>query len=264
MRPRQVSRSLGTVIYGLWNEGPVSPMPRSGRKVTAILAVSLVVLMALITALGAPVSAQETGGAEAEGGVQRTITVAAIDTGCPDGAEPCWDLAAIPVRAGDRVVFEIDLSPSAQPHNMHVLAPIDQKTDTETGTMQTLEFTIPANQKAAIEFVCDVHPTTMVGQLLPPEAMAALTAGGAHEDIPELGVHFLAYWVGVIAFAILFIVYGATFFLFKYNETSHTTDHWDRSGAEGEGKKGLAGMANLLAVVIAVVAIAAIIYIATR
>lgn len=263
MRARQASRSLGTVIYALWNQGPVSPMPRPGRKVTAILGVSLVFVMALLAAFGTPVSAQDAGG-EAAGGVQRTITIAAQDTGCPDGADPCWDLAVVPIRAGDQLTIQVDLTPSAQPHNFHVLAPIDQKTDTETGVLQTLEFAVPANQRTALEFVCDVHPTTMVGQLLPPEALAALTAGGAHEDIPELGVHFLAYWVGVIAFAILFIVYGATFFLFKYNETSHTTDHWDRSGAEGEGKKGLAGMANLLAVVIAVVAIAAIVYFATR
>jgi heme/copper-type cytochrome/quinol oxidase subunit 2 len=56
----------------------------------------------------------------------------------------------------------------------------------------------------------------------------SLGAGG-ETAVPKLGVHFLAYWVGVIAFAVLFIIYGLAFFLFKYNESSHTTDHKDRA-----------------------------------
>lgn len=260
-------QALGTVKYGLWYRSGVSPMPRMGRKFTAFLSVSLVVALAFLTAIGAPVQAQE---GEGEGGadgdvVPRTYTIRAQDTGCPEGNDPCWDIVALPVMPGDTVEVTVDLTPSAQPHNFHVFDPINDMTDTETGTVQTMTFEVPENANSAIEYICDVHPTTMVGEFLPPNAWAEFTAGGAHDEaIPELGVNFLAYWVGVIAFALLFIVYGLTFFLFKYNETSATTDQWDRSGTDEGSTVRLKGMANLLAVVIAVAAVAAIIFIATR
>ncbi len=52
--------------------------------------------------------------------------------------------------------------------------------------------------------------------------------GVAEIPITKVGVHYLAYWVGVIAFAVLFVVYGGSFFLFKHGETTATTDHRDR------------------------------------
>ena len=257
-------------------------MPRSGRAAHALLGISLLVTMAFLTGLGAPVAAQEAGdggnqtgdtGTEGNqtgdgggdgGSPARTYTVRALDEGCPDGDNPCWDLTALAVFPGEQVRIIVDLTPSAQPHNIAIAPPISQRTEVETGVVQEMTFQVPDDASQAIDFVCEVHELTMVGQLLPPEAWAEFTAGGgAHEDIPEMGVHFLAYWVGAIAFALLFIVYGITFFLFKYNETPATTDHWDRSGAEGASPR-LGRFANLLAVVIAVAAIAAIVYVAMR
>jgi hypothetical protein len=110
-----------------------------------------------------------------------------------------------------------------------------------------------------VKVVCDLHASMSLSIVHP----ADVSAGGSEVSIPGLGVHFLAYWVGVIAFMILFLVYGATFFLFKYNETSATTDHWDRSDTTAS-RPGLSRSANLLALVIAVVAVAAIVWFATR
>lgn len=56
-------------------------------------------------------------------------------------------------------------------------------------------------------------------------------AGAKEVALHKLGIHSLAYWIGVVSFAVLFIIYGATFFLFKYGESSATTDHHDRPGA---------------------------------
>lgn len=276
------AKPLGTVIYGLLHGCRVSPMPRTGRNVAVALAISLVVATLLLVV---PAVAQETnttqgGGAGNAGGGSgtggngtgdggapvRRFTVRAEDTECAGQPAPCWDVTVLPVRAGDEVVVTIDLSPSAQPHNFHVEDPIGQKTDTQTGTVQELRFTVPDDARQAIEFVCDVHDTTMVGIIAPPEALASLGQGHG-EEVPHMGVHFLAYWVGVIAFAILFLVYGITFFLFKYNETSATTDHWDRTGAgapgAGKGKR-LVANAFVLALAIAVIVVAAIVYLEQR
>ena len=268
-------------------------MPRAGRKTTAAFAISLVLVMGFLAGFGAPALAQEgnetatggdagaggaagnatggagnaTGGAgsgagaDASGSVPRTVTIRAQESGCSDGRTFCWDIENVPIGTGETVRVVVDLSKAAAPHNFHVEAPIDQKTATESGVVQELTFDVPADQRAGIEFLCDVHNKEMFGSLLPPAAFAQLSAGG-HEEVPEMGVHFLAYWVGLIAFALLFVVYGITFFLFKYNETSATTDHWDRSGAEPAGRRVGGGLANLLAVVIAVAAIGAIIWLA--
>lgn len=282
-------KPLGTVIYGLLHRTRVSPMPRAGRTATTLLAASLLVVMGLLAAF-APVGAQgnetatgggatpggdaggngtagegggDQGGAPAEGAIERVLTIGVIDTGCPDGADPCWDTNLLVGRPGERIVLVADLRNSDVMHNLHVSAPVNQQTPSSTNELHRVTFTFPEEIPATgLEYVCDVHPTTMVGVLATPAMAATLASAGHGEEVPEMGVHFLAYWVGVIAFAVLFVVYGITFFLFKYNETSATTDHWDRSGAAGEGKRVRGGVAGLLAVVIAVAAMGAIIYLA--
>jgi plastocyanin len=261
-------------------------MPRAGRKTATALVISSVFVMGFLAAFGGPAMAQDgnetatggdaggasgnatggagsaTGGAgDAAGDVPRTVTIRAQEAGCSDGRDFCWDIENVPIGAGETVKVIVDLSKANAPHNFHVEEPIDQKTEAEMGVVQELTFTVAADQRGAIDFLCDVHDKEMFGSFLPPAAFAQLSAGG-HEEVPEMGVHFLAYWVGLIAFAILFVVYGITFFLFKYNETSATTDHWDRSGAEPAGKRVGGGVAGLLAVVIAVAAIGAIIWLA--
>lgn len=82
--------------------------------------------------------------------------------------------------------------------------------------------------------------------------------GGAAEHVSfhKLGINRLAYWVGVISFAVLFIIYGATFFLFKYGESNATTDHHDRPGAATEDFTGAPIRQNKLVLLILVAAIA--------
>lgn len=214
--------------------------------------------------LGVPADAPQP----AEGKIVRVLTIGVVETGtCADGqAAPCWDVTTLAANPGDVVVLHANLKNSENFHNLHASEEspmtVDSpgpKSQTAGAAVHTVAVTMP--ESGHLEFICDVHPQTMIGQIVTPAEAAA--AGGAHASVPALGVHFLAYWVGVIAFAILFIVYGATFFLFKYNETPATTDHWDRSEAGAENKR-LAPYASLLAVVIAIAAIAAIIFIATR
>ncbi|HWG89283.1 MAG TPA: choice-of-anchor V domain-containing protein [Candidatus Thermoplasmatota archaeon] len=71
--------------------------------------------------------------------------------------------------------------------------------------------------------------SSVAAETAPENAIGAATGG--HASVHSLGVNFLAYWVGVISFALLFVVYGATFFLFKYGESNATTDHFDRPDA---------------------------------
>lgn len=214
--------------------------------------------------LGVPADAP----APAEGKIVRVLTIGVVETGtCADGqAAPCWDVTTLAANPGDVVVLHANLKNSDNFHNLHMSEEdpmtVDSpgaKSQTAGSAVHTVSLVMPESGK--LNFICDVHPQSMIGSIVTPEAAAA--AGGGHAAVPTLGVHFLAYWVGVIAFALLFIVYGLTFFLFKYNETPAATDHWDRSESAPENKR-LAPYASLLAVVLAIAAIAAIIFIATR
>ena len=204
----------------------------------------------------------------AEGGVVRVFTFSSVEEGtCADGSPaPCWDVSRFAANPGDTVVLVANLVERDGFHNLHASLEepmtVDSpgpKTAQGPNLFHKIALTMP--EEGQITFICDVHPTTMVGTVVTPAAFAA--AGGAGLSVPKLGVHFLAYWVGLIAFALLFIFYGATFFLFKYNETPATTDHWDRSDPGAENKR-VAPYASLLAVVIAIAAIAAIVFVAMR
>lgn len=199
--------------------------------------------------------------APAEGLITRVLTFGVIEEGCPAAAPPpCFDVLTLVANPGDTVVLHGDFRNSPGVHNLHQTVPEGgPKTSLAPSTLHTISFTMP--ESGAARVICDAHATTMILDVKTPAAAAE--SGGAHASVPAMGVHFLAYWVGIIAFAILFIVYGLTFFLFKYNETRATTDHWDRSETPGESKR-LAAIAPLLAVVIAVAAIAAIVYVVLR
>ena len=286
-----LSRSYALVIYGLGIGGVVSPVRRPARQLAILLGIAL--FAALFLAI--PVSAQDpnatpgegnesTGGGEGTtanlgvpadapqpeaGKIVRVLTFGAIDEGtCPGGAPaPCWDVLNLVAEPGDVVVLHANLVNRDLPHNLHIIEPgaapaaasPGPKSQTAGNAVHTATMVMPADGE--LTFICDVHPDTMVGHVV--TAAAAAESSGAHASVPTLGVHFLAYWVGLIAFAILFVVYGITFFLFKYNETRAATDHWDRS-EPGAGSKRLAAVAPLLAVVLAIAAMAAIIWFATR
>lgn len=231
----------------------MSPVPGSGRNVAILLGIAL----AFTLALAAPAGAQLESPTLAEGSFERHISVKSQEEGCPGNLNPCWDISTFTVLPGDTLVIHADMTSGT--HDLTFEEPISVGTPKGASGIHDLRITVPDEvPEAGLTFICSVHANEMVAHL----KTEANLGGAAHESVPALGVHFLAYWVGIIAFAILFVVYGMTFFLFKYNETSATTDHWDRAENPGESKR-LAAVAPLLAVVIAVAAIAAIIYVAT-
>lgn len=124
-------------------------------------------------------------------------------------------------------------------HNFHVGAPINRNTTLiPGGASETITFTVPSNASGTLSYWCDPHRnlgmqgTVYTNQTAFQQAAEGLLGGEEHIEIEALGVDYLAYWVGVIAFALLFVVYGLYFFLFKY-ETGTTTDHKDRAGGPG-------------------------------
>jgi len=196
--------------------------------------------------------------------IHRVLTFGVIEQGCPNGKDPCWDTTLLVANPGDNVALVADLTPSAVMHNLRVkgITP-EQKTAIGGAAVHTANFTMPSSGK--ISYVCDLHPT-MSGTVVTPAQFAAASKPSEGSDVPELGVHFLSYWVGLISFMVLFVVYGATFFLFKYNETSATTDQWTRAGAAAPGSKRRfsPGMASILAILIAAALIAVVIFLAGR
>lgn len=233
---------------------------------------ALFLATSILTVLGT-VAAQDDAPATLPSGegMQRVLTVAAVDSGVPTLG---WDTLAFVVKPGDQVTLIADLSDAELPHNLHIGPEIGKDPDFEVtytpapaspppvgktidvaGREVRASFTAPDDFEST-NFWCTLHPTM--------KGILAAEAVGAPEAIHHLGVNFLAYWVGLIAFAVLFLVYGITFFLFKYGETSATTDQWDRSGAGApEVKSSMSsGNATLVAIVIAVAALAGIIYVA--
>ena len=226
----------------------MTPAPRLVRRVAAF---------SLVLALAVSGFAL----AQAPEPIERTLTLGVIEADCEGIATgaPCWDASVLVAQPGDTVTLRADLRWSQNPHNIHVTQGVPEapKTDLAPAALHEVTFTMPASGE--VTFVCDAHPT-MTARVLAPAAAAA-AGGGADHGVPGLGVNFLAYWVGIIAFALLFIVYGLTFFLFKYNETPATTDQWDRSDAPA-GRRFGAGAASLLALVFSAVVIGAVIYLA--
>lgn len=216
---------------------------------------------------GASASGNSTGGSSG-GGESRTFTIAAQEDAskCPDGNAPCWDVPLMVVAPGDNVTINVDLTKATVPHDFHVSLPsgeIKVPNTPSLGQVYPISFTFPANVNK-VSFFCSVHPKTMVGSIGIASAIAAPPAEGS--NVPDLGVHFLSYWVGIIAFMLLFLVYGVTFFLFKYNETSATTDQWERTGAGAPEfqRRFSPGAASLLALLFAAILIAVVILLARR
>lgn len=61
-----------------------------------------------------------------------------------------------------------------------------------------------------------------------PGGESAIGAGG--ENPAEVGVRWLAHWVGLISFAAVVATLVLYYFVLKYSESIHTTDHRDRPG----------------------------------
>lgn len=210
-------------------------------------------LVTLIALLFVSLGGIQLAGAQPSNAIDRLVTISVND------AEPyVWDTKVVVANPGDKVTIRADMTPYDTPHNLHVkgVTPEPPATPLVGNQVHEVAFTMPA--EGAVTYVCDAHPT-MTGKVLTPAAAAA--AGGGEEiDVPHLGVNFLSYWVGLISFMVLFVVYGATFFLFKYNETPATTDQWDRPGTPAGERRFSPGMASIIAVVIAAAVLGAVVY----
>lgn len=95
------------------------------------------------------------------------------------------------------------------------------------GEAYDLTVTFPEDFEGSLVYICSVpghRGSGMEGTL----NVGAAAAG--EEDITDLGVHYLAYWVGIASFVILFIVLFGAFFYFRYGESKEVQDH--RTGAK--------------------------------
>jgi hypothetical protein len=63
-----------------------------------------------------------------------------------------------------------------------------------------------------------------------PGPTGEIAAAGGPENPAELGVNWLAHWVGVISFLAVAATLVIYYFVLKYGESIHTTDHRDRKG----------------------------------
>lgn len=60
------------------------------------------------------------------------------------------------------------------------------------------------------------------------KAGASLGAGADHPDPEKIGVNWLAHWVGIISFVAVVGTLLIYYFVLKFGESVHTTDHRDR------------------------------------
>lgn len=81
------------------------------------------------------------------------------------------------------------------------------------------------------DYYCTVHPGKpdgMWGRVIVVDEMLALAGAGGEENPEHIGVRWLAHWVGIISFLAVFAVLLIYYFVLKYGETVHATDHRDR------------------------------------
>ncbi|MDX1610935.1 MAG: plastocyanin/azurin family copper-binding protein [Candidatus Thermoplasmatota archaeon] len=94
------------------------------------------------------------------------------------------------------------------------------------GEEYDLTVTFPADFTGSITYICSI-PGHRAGGM---EGVLHVGAtGGGEEEVTDFGVDYLAYWVGIVSFIIVFVVLFGTFFLFRYGESKNVADH--RTGA---------------------------------
>jgi uncharacterized cupredoxin-like copper-binding protein len=94
----------------------------------------------------------------------------------------------------------------------------------QAGEEYNLTVTLGEDYSGSIRYICSVpgHAGSgMEGTL----SVGATGGGGEEQSIDDYGVHYLAYWVGIVSFVIIFVVLFATFFLLRYGESPHVVDH---------------------------------------
>ncbi|MBW3583274.1 MAG: hypothetical protein KY455_09275 [Euryarchaeota archaeon] len=120
---------------------------------------------------------------------------------------------------------------------------IGEATHTAAGNKQrnwTVLWTAPDSPDEPVRFRLTVNAVNGDGAATDADEWARLVifsegesgapVGAAAEPvhIESLGVNWLAYWVGIASFVFLIVVLFIYYFVFRYSETAHATDHRQR------------------------------------
>lgn len=108
----------------------------------------------------------------------------------------------------------------------------------KNGRRWNLTWTAPADDKDAAIFTMFVNTVNgdtapdagdhWTGKVVVLMGSSGEVGGGGHFAPEEIGVRWLAHWVGIISFIAVFVVLIMYYFVLKYGETVHATDHRDR------------------------------------
>ncbi|PSG96311.1 hypothetical protein BRD56_11515 [Thermoplasmatales archaeon SW_10_69_26] len=93
----------------------------------------------------------------------------------------------------------------------------------DPGEEYNLTVTFGEDYEGEVGYICSVPGHQSQG--MEGTLAVGATGGGEEGGIEDFGVDYLAYWVGVISFVIIFIVLFATFFFLRYGESKNVTDH---------------------------------------
>ena len=194
--------------------GPSNRRSMRSRRVAHIGRHSLLTLLVLVTfAPTAFVSAQED---EAPADAPVIVNIADSDFD-PQVAmvELNGTVSWVHVGSFNHDVTGIDDESIMSPRNM------------ASGQTYQLQF----NETGVYDYYCTLHSTGrgngMWGRIIVVDEMLAVA--GEHDANPEhIGVRWLAHWVGIISFLAVFATLIIYYFVLKYGETVHATDHRDR------------------------------------
>lgn len=93
----------------------------------------------------------------------------------------------------------------------------------DPGEEYNLTVTFGQDYSGEIDYICSVPGHADQG--MQGTLSVGVSGGEGEQSIEDFGVHYLAYWVGIISFVIIFIVLFATFFFLRYGESKNVTDH---------------------------------------
>lgn len=100
------------------------------------------------------------------------------------------------------------------------------------GMAQGATYQYKFEEPGVYDYYCTVHSTGrgngMWGRVIVVDEMIPLAGAGGEENPEHIGVRWLAHWVGIISFLAVFAVLIIYYFVLKYGETVHATDHRDR------------------------------------
>jgi plastocyanin len=116
-------------------------------------------LWALLTAVAVVVAA--CGGGESGGAPVEALTEVTVV-----GERISFDVTEVRVKAGEEITITFENRDTGIPHNLRIEGPEGPiKTEIANGPVtQTLTLTI--DRPGVYRFLCEVHPSSMVGQLI--------------------------------------------------------------------------------------------------